>query len=338
MRLLDAAGALGAGAGSGTGAGGAPPVAGDGFGESRAGVRSWAVTTLGSNPYAGGVGGDALARSASGRQLARKGFAPIKLGTMAEMKPATAEGAEGGGGGGGDPTAAAEEEELPAEAAPPPAPPTAVVEVANPLVAAAAASEEETPVAVPAPVPAGAMMAAPQSRRGSVAEAAAAAPTRRGSIADWIMSSPGSSGGFTGGPEAAVPGAPPPARAPALSVVQQLCELVVPGSVSLGMGLGDTIPEPAAGSHLRFSSRDEAPAAPAPAPAPAARPAGPATFDVASVRTRREVVERQVVQLRRVENVRGDVVRAAPGAFTVVTGRTVIEETREGGKKIFGGI
>ena len=54
--------------------------------------------------------------------------------------------------------------------------------------------------------------------------------------------------------------------------------------------------------------------------------------------TRREVVQQQVVQLRRVENVKGDVVRASTSAFTAVSGRTLVVEEREGGKRGFRGV
>ena len=143
-------------------------------------------------------------------------------------------------------------------------------------------------------------------------------------------------------------------RAPVMSMVQQLCELVAPGSISLGMGLSNTIPDDPV----------PPPVSQAPAPAPVA-PAAPvaaeqpkraagagaqassssasssssssAAFEVGKITTRREVVERQVVQLRRVEHVKGDVVRAQT-SFTAVTGTTVVLEQREGGKREFKGV
>ena len=140
-----------------------------------------------------------------------------------------------------------------------------------------------------------------------------------------------------------------------MSMVQQLCELVAPGSISLGMGLSNTLPDDPA----------PPPVSQAPAPAPVA-PAAPvaaeqpkraagagaqassssassssssssAAFEVGKITTRREVVERQVVQLRRVEHVKGDVVRAQT-SFTAVTGTTVVLEQREGGKREFKGV
>ena len=62
-------------------------------------------------------------------------------------------------------------------------------------------------------------------------------------------------------------------------------------------------------------------------------------IEVGKITSRREVVERQVVQLRRVENVRADVVRAQTAAFSAVSGRrTEIVEQREGGVRSFRGV
>jgi hypothetical protein len=123
------------------------------------------------------------------------------------------------------------------------------------------------------------------------------------------------------------------------------------------MGLSDTpaSEEIGAGANTRFSSRDDPPAAPA-APAASAAPAAPplparrggagaergapssSAFEVGKIVTRREVVQQQVVKLRRVENVKGDVVRASTSAFTAVSGRTLVVEEREGGTRGFRGV
>jgi len=251
----------------------------------------------------------AAAAASSSRALARKGFAPVMLGPV--------DGAGGLGHEDGTRDALAEElqhAEKPAPeaagsvaiaAAPvaaPPEPEPALMEIA-----------EEPPAPALSPQPPAQQPAepAPPTLPAVVVLNPLAAAATKGSdaAADW------------GEAEAVAP-----ARAPAMSVAQQLFEFVAPGSISLGMGLSG---EP----------KDEPPPAPPSATAPMATKAAPAssTFDVGKITTRREVVARQIVQLRRVENVKGDVVRAQ-STFTAVSGRSLVVEEREGGKRGFRGV
>jgi hypothetical protein len=296
-----------------------------------------------------------LAAIASSRSLARKVFAPVRLGgesaalnavpaeavfsevdmeaeSVAEAPAAVA--AEAAAVGPTDPAAEEPAAVEPAAAAP--------VAPASPE---PAKQQEEEPQQIFVPSPA-VVVRNPLSISVATAVAAAAEEeeprrSRGTSVSEW--------GRDGGGPSEVAP-----ARAPQMSVVQQLCELIVPGSISLGMGLSDTpaSEEVGAGANTRFSSREGPPAVPSAPAAPAAPPPLPArrggagaergapssAFEVGKIVTRREVVQQQVVQLRRVENVKGDVVRASTSAFTAVSGRTLVVEEREGGKRGFRGV
>jgi hypothetical protein len=147
-----------------------------------------------------------------------------------------------------------------------------------------------------------------------------------------------------------------PARMPVMSMAQQLVEFLAPGAVTLGMGLlSDKPAEPQAMEPVPVPTDASAAARAArvrnamrqPLPPPPVD-AGPAVFNVETVRTKKELVRTQTVRLRQVNEIKGDAEwatskrnltggggegeapAASPWSFTAVVQRDVVYEEHKG--------
>jgi len=144
-----------------------------------------------------------------------------------------------------------------------------------------------------------------------------------------------------------------PARGAIMSISQQLLELVIPGSVTLGMGIfSDQVAddkklalvaeEPDTGSSSSSAtSTTTLSTKPPAAQAPSAIRKNDGLLNVGTIKIEREVVSTQTVRLKRVEKIKGDASFNAGSRselnYSAVSGRTlVVEEKKVGAVKVRG--
>ena len=148
-----------------------------------------------------------------------------------------------------------------------------------------------------------------------------------------------------------------PARGAIMSISQQLLELVIPGSVTLGMGIfSDQVAddkklalvaeEPVDSTHASGSSGSSTSTTtlstkPPVAQAPSATRKNDGLLNVGTIKIEREVVSTQTVRLKRVEKIKGDASFNAGSRselnYSAVSGRTlVVEEKKVGAVKVRG--
>jgi hypothetical protein len=138
-----------------------------------------------------------------------------------------------------------------------------------------------------------------------------------------------------------------------MSISQQLLELVIPGSVTLGMGIfSDQVAddkklalvaeEPDTGSSSSSAtSTTTLSTKPPAAQAPSAIRKNDGLLNVGTIKIEREVVSTQTVRLKRVEKIKGDASFNAGSRselnYSAVSGRTlVVEEKKVGAVKVRG--
>jgi hypothetical protein len=144
-----------------------------------------------------------------------------------------------------------------------------------------------------------------------------------------------------------------PARGAIMSISQQLLELVIPGSVTLGMGIfSDQVADDkklalvaeeldtttTASSSISTTTLSTKPPA---VQAPSAIRKNDGLLNVGTIKIEREVVSTQTVRLKRVEKIKGDASFNAGSRselnYSAVSGRTlVVEEKKVGAVKVRG--